>query len=144
MESLFEEIVRMQKELNKLFEEAFRKGFRALPVKERIFQPLVDIKEKDKNIVVEVDMPGVEKEDIKITALDHNLEIKAERKREAKVERKGYYREERSYTGYYRTIPLPDYAQMDKIKAEYKNGVLRLTIPKTKKLTVKPKTIRIQ
>ncbi len=95
-------------------------------------QALADISESDKEIVATVELPGVEKNDIEITATESGVDIKVEKSDERKEEdkKKGVYRLERDYAGFYRHIPLPDGVDTNNIKANYKNGVLELRIPK--------------
>ncbi len=125
---------------DELFQDFFDFGFddfeetavipRTAAVPQDYKRPVADIWETDNAIKAVIDMPGVNKEDIKINVKDDGLEIKAEKKEEKKQDKKGIYREERRYTGYYRFIPLPANAIPEKTEAEYKNGVLELTIPK--------------
>ena len=95
-------------------------------------QALSDITETDKEIIATVELPGVEKEDININATETGIEIKVEKKDEHKDEnkKKGIYKLERNYVGFYKYIALPENALIDDIKATYKNGVLELRIPK--------------
>jgi len=108
-------------------------------------QALTDIHETDKEVIATVELPGVEKKDIKINATEEGIEIKVEKKDEIKNEdkKKGLYRYERSYAGFYRYIPLPEGVDTEKINASYNNGVLELKMPKldSKK---KGKQIRIE
>lgn len=92
--------------------------------------PAIDICEKEGMIVVAADMPGVEKEDISISITGTVLEISAEKKEETKETKEGYIRRERSYRKFYRSIPLPTEVSADKVDATFKNGVLRIEMPK--------------
>jgi HSP20 family protein len=93
-------------------------------------QAIADVYETDKEIIATVDIPGVDKKDITIDATDNSLQISVEKKKEKKEDKKGVYRIERSYAGFYRSIPLPEYADKDKVGATYNNGVLEIKIPK--------------
>jgi HSP20 family protein len=96
--------------------------------------PDVDVEERGNDIVVTVDMPGVDKGDIRINVTDENvLEISAEKKVETKKEEKGYVRHERTYNRYYRAIRLPVSVDKTKAKASYKDGVLEISMPMTHK-----------
>jgi len=104
--------------------------------------PAVDIKEEDDRFIFLADIPGVDPKDIEVTAENGTLTIKGERKAESKEEREGYKRIERSYGSYYRRFSLPDSADAENIKANSKNGVLELVIPKhevgkARRITVK-------
>jgi HSP20 family protein len=92
--------------------------------------PAVDVKEEDSQFVITADIPGVDPKDIEVTAENNMLTIKGERKTESSEEKEGYKRIERSRGTFYRRFSLPDTADVDKIRADSKNGVLQLTIPK--------------
>jgi len=144
----FNEINRIRKEMNRMFKDFFERPEREListrrPLTE-LSQPLSDIQETDKNIIVNLDMPGVDKKDIILTIRDNLLEVKAERKKEEKKIKKNLYQYERSYTGFYRVLPLPSSVKPEKAKAEYKDGVLTITIPKLKKEKLKGRKIEVQ
>ena len=95
-------------------------------------RPLMDIYETDKEIVSSLELPGVAKEDIKVSAAEDGVEIKVEKKAEKKEEdpKKGFYRMERSYAGFYRYVPMPKNADLSKLDASYKEGILELRVPK--------------
>ena len=103
--------------------------------------PAVDIKEEKDKFVIHADIPGVKPEDIDISMENGVLTIKGEKKTEAKTEKEGYKRVERTYGSFYRRFSLPDSANSDAISAVSKNGVLELTIPK--KDIVQPKKISV-
>jgi HSP20 family protein len=92
--------------------------------------PAVDVKEEDTRFIITADIPGVDPKDIEVTAENNMLTIKGERKTESEEEKEGYKRIERSRGTFYRRFSLPDTADVDKIRADSKNGVLQLTIPK--------------
>ena len=92
--------------------------------------PAVDVKEEDTQFIITADIPGVDPKDIEVTAENNMLTIKGERKTESEEEKEGYKRIERSRGTFYRRFSLPDTADVDKIRADSKNGVLQLTIPK--------------
>ncbi|MFT7460467.1 MAG: HSP20 family protein [Planctomycetota bacterium] len=95
------------------------------------WKPSVDIKEEEDRYVFLADIPGVDPKDIEVTAENGILTIKGERKSETKEDREGYKRIERSSGSFYRRFSLPDTGDIENIKAESKNGVLELTVPKT-------------
>lgn len=99
----------------------------------------MDVIDKGKRMVVKMDMPGVEKEDINIKATKDMLEVSAERKEAEEEGKEDFYRKERRYTGYQRTLSLPEGAKTDQIKAKYEDGVLKIIIPKKKKAKEKQK-----
>ena len=95
-------------------------------------QPLADVYDNDKEIIVKVEVPGADKKDIIVTPVDNGIEIKVEKKSEIRKEdeKNGIYKLERSYAGFYRYFSLPSYADLDKIDANYKDGILELKIKK--------------
>ncbi|MGQ9819965.1 MAG: Hsp20/alpha crystallin family protein [Candidatus Kapaibacteriales bacterium] len=133
----FESLARRMNE----FLDEFEKGF---SISTAEFSPRVDISEDEKNIYVSVEVPGVSKEDIKVTINSDNvLVIKGEKKREFKTEAKerNYIRIERSYGSFQRSFMLPDNVKKDDIKAKYENGVLMITLEKVE--PEQPKQIEI-
>jgi HSP20 family protein len=92
--------------------------------------PLADIVDEGDRYIIEVEIPGVKKEDIEVYTYDNKLEIIAKRKLERREEREGYIKIEIGYSGFRRSFTLHEDADMDKIKAKYENGVLRIEIPK--------------
>jgi len=95
--------------------------------------PRTDIKETDKEILVSVALPGVDKNDIKLDLSEDNLAVSCERKEEKEESGKGgYYCKEQSYGKFYRSFALPAAVKTDGAKAQYKNGVLKITLPKQK------------
>lgn len=109
-------------------------------------EPLADIYETGKEVVAKIELPGINKEDISIRATDDGIEIKGEKKDEVREEdrKKGRYRLERSYSGFYRYFSLPDNADANKIDASYKDGLLEIKIPKTGKETKRIKEIKVK
>ena len=92
--------------------------------------PKVDIFDDGENFVLSAELPGVSKEDLNIDIKDNRLTIKGEKKLENKTEKEGYLRVERSYGVFERTFFLDENVDRETIKAEYKDGVLRLTLPR--------------
>jgi HSP20 family protein len=94
------------------------------------WSPLVDISEDDKEYLVKADLPEMKKEDVKVTVENGVLSISGERKSEKEEKRKKFHRIERSYGTFLRTFTLPDNADSTKIAAEFKEGVLKVHLPK--------------
>lgn len=112
------------------FLDEFEKGF---SISTTEFSPRVDISEDEKNLYVTVEVPGISKDDIKVTINDDNvLVIKGEKKREFKAEDKerNYIRVERSYGSFQRSFMLPDNVKKDNIQAKFENGVLSIVLEK--------------
>lgn len=125
----------------RLFQDAVNRLF-SEPAATRPWAPPVDVLETENELVVKADLPDVDLKDIDIQIERGTLSIKGERKFE-RVEGKGtgYHRIERSYGTFQRVFGLPDTVDPDKVKADYKSGVLTITLPK--KEVAKPKTIKI-
>jgi len=104
--------------------------------------PSVDISETDGEYQIKAEIPDVKKEDVKVTLEDGVLTIQGERKHEKEEKGKKYHRIERSYGSFVRTFSLPDVIDEEKVKAEFKEGVLNLTLPKSEK--AKPKAIDVK
>ena len=102
----------------------------------------VDVIEEKEQYILKADMPGIKKEDIKVSLEDNILTIEAERKSEAEAQDKQIHRIERSFGRYQRSLNLGTNVDAGKIKANYKDGVLELFVPKSEE--VKPKTIEVQ
>jgi HSP20 family protein len=91
--------------------------------------PTMDVQRCNGTLVVSAELPGLKKEDIKVEVTDESLTIEGERKREHKEDHEGYHRWERSCGRFYRSIALPEGAKTDQVKAELKDGVLKVSIP---------------
>jgi len=133
----FEELRRLQERMYRIFKEiepSFmeRKMLPATGGELATVEPFVDVIDKGDKVVVVADVPGVEKEDLSVNISGDRLEISAERKKEAEEKKEGYVRRERTYTSYYRSIPLPTEVDGDKADATFENGVLEISMPKVK------------
>ena len=93
------------------------------------WSPRVDIQERDGQLVVRADLPGLSKDDIKVEIKEDMLSIQGERKQEKKEEREGYFYNECSYGSFYRAVPLPEGVDASKATAEFHNGVLEIAMP---------------
>jgi HSP20 family protein len=96
---------------------------------EGLWAPPVEVRESGGNLVISAELPGLNKEDVKVEVNEDALVIRGERKREWEEERGGVHRSERSYGSFYREIPLPEGAKADQAKAQFNNGVLEVTVP---------------
>jgi HSP20 family protein len=107
-----------------------------------VWMPLTDISEDNENFYLKADLPGIKKEDVKISYTDCTISISGERSQEKETKERKFHRIERSYGKYYRSFNVPAEIKEDKIKAEFKDGQLTITIPKADE--VKPKEIDIK
>jgi len=118
---------RLMKRLTEDMDRAFATFTR--PAEVELWAPALEVKHKDGNFIVTAELPGLTKEEVKVGVMDNALVIEGERKREKEEKGEEYYRCERYYGEFYRTIPLPKGAKTDEIKAELTNGVLEVVIP---------------
>ena len=103
--------------------------------------PNADITENEERYQVMMDMPGMDKNDIKVSYHDGRVSITGERKSEEKDEKDDFIRQERYYGSFYRSFLLPEKVKEDDIKASFEDGVLKVMIPKAE--VVKPKSIKV-
>lgn len=134
----FSDMVQLRDEIGRWFEGVTE---RDRGKKSAVWAPDVDIKETDKEILIKADLPGMKLEDIDVSVDDDQLVIKGERKEEKEEKEKGYIRVERSYGSFYRSFNIGVPVKADQIKANYKDGVLDINLPKAE--AKKPKKIEI-
>jgi len=129
----------LQEQVNRLFESAFprRSDNSALTT----WTPAVDIYETENELVVKADLPEVSEKDLDVRVENNMLSIRGERKFEQKVEEENYLRVERTYGTFSRSFSLPNTISTEAIKADYKNGVLTVTLPK--RAESKPKQVKV-
>ena len=140
----YKELEEMQHRLSTLYGRApVRKDSgkeEALTVAEWV--PLVDITEDDKEYLIKAEVPEVKKEDVKVSVQDDVLTIAGERKFEKEEKDKKYHRVERAYGSFHRSFTLPDDADAQKVVAEFKDGLLKVRLPKTEQ--AKSKSIEVK
>ena len=142
MESMTEEMDRL---FGQISERMGVSGLRQKPFSgERMWTPSIDMIDKKDEILVKAEVPGMDKKDIHVSVSGDILTIKGEKKTEQEVKEENYYRCETSYGSFLRTIPLPVAVESDHIKAQYKNGILELHLPKSKEVKEKTKEIAIE
>jgi HSP20 family protein len=139
----FRELEDMSERLNRVFA---RPAARATSGKEALtvadWMPTVDISETDGEYVIKAELPEVKKEDVKVTVEDGVLTLQGERRQEKEEKGKRFHRVERSYGSFVRSFTLPESVDEAGVKAEYKDGVLSLHLPKTERM--KPKAIDVK
>ena len=130
--SPFRAMRRMADEMDRLFDD-FGSGRRWLrPWREtgaEFWAPEVEVFQKNNELTIRADLPGVKREDVTVDITDTDVTIQGERKHEKEEEREGYYRSERGYGSFCRVIPLPEGAISEQAKATFKDGVLEITMP---------------
>lgn len=139
----FKELEEMEKRLSSFFGRTpVATGDKKEAITVAEWSPLVDISEDEKEYVIKAEVPEMKKEEIKINVHDDVLAISGERKYEKEEKSKKYHRVERAYGSFLRSFVLPEDADGSKVNAEYKDGVLRVHLPKTEK--AKPKAIEVK
>lgn len=141
----FRDLVSLQDRMNRLFDESFRGVSRGAGEEDWAlggsWAPAVDIFEHEGNIVLKAELPGVDSKDVDVRVENNVLTLRGERKFDSEVKKESYHRVERAYGAFSRSFTLPTVVDTDHIKAEFKDGVLRLTLPKREE--AKPKQITI-
>ncbi len=135
--------VDMRNEFDRLFDSFFNPSYEEETALSA-FNPAVDIVEEDQAYQVHVELPGLSKDDIKLNIKDNYLSISGEKKRESKVEEKNYQRTERIFGSFQRNFRLSDSVEVDKIEAEFKDGVLNIVIPKKKESLAKQIEVKVK
>jgi HSP20 family protein len=137
------DILSMQREINRMFDTFFRGGLSdETALAPSAWSPAVDIAEHDNEYVVKMEIPGVDKGDVKITMRDGVLTVSGEKKSEKESKGSSYHRVERSYGTFERSFSLPSSVKADNIDAVFKDGILSITLPKSE--TSKPKQIEVK
>ncbi|GJQ19696.1 MAG: molecular chaperone [Bacteroidia bacterium] len=137
------ELWNIHREFDRLFDSLMRGGIQddgtfGLSM----WTPPVDIHEKEDEYVVKVELPGVKKDDVKITLESNILTIRGEKKQETEEKSENFHRMERTYGSFQRSFTLPTSVKSDKIDAGYKDGILTITLPKAEE--AKPKQIEVK
>jgi HSP20 family protein len=137
-------ITTLQDRINRLFEDAFPRSDEAEQDLVCAWRPVVDIYETDQGIVITADLPGVDKQDVSVEVKENVLTIQGERKSETQVGDDQYFRRERACGTFQRSFTLRSVIAPDLIKASFKNGVLKIHIPKPEEEKPKQVTVEIQ
>jgi HSP20 family protein len=106
-------------------------------------EPSVDLYEDQDRVVVKAELPGLSKDDIQVSIADNVLTIKGEKKKEEEDSNKDYYRSERVYGAFLRTLPLPAEVNPEKVQATFKNGVLNIRLPKSEEAKKKAINVKV-
>lgn len=136
--SPFREMETLENQIQRIFNE--------FPFRNKMsgsFTPAIDLREDEKNLYLTVELPGIEKEDVKISLHNDLLTISGERKREEKKEEENYYHLEMCYGAFNRAITLPVEVDSERIEANFKNGILKIQLPKSNPKDI-AKTIEIK
>jgi HSP20 family protein len=124
---------RMTSELDRVFEDwpSLRRRFgdQVSPTQAIGWSPKIDVFEKDDRLITRVDLPGMKKEDVTVEVADGQLALSGERERESEEKKDNFYRTEREYGSFYRSVPLPEGVKLDEVKATFADGVLEVSVP---------------
>lgn len=140
-------------EMEKRFEDFFGRPFsmfgpswlpRLRMPEMEMMHPTVDIFEEGNDVVIKAELPGMKKEDIDVQLAENVVTISGEKKKEEKVEKKNYYRVERLFGSFSRSFRLPADVQGDKVKAQFKDGMLEVRLPKTEEAKKKELKVVIE
>ncbi|MFW6233181.1 MAG: Hsp20/alpha crystallin family protein [Nanoarchaeota archaeon] len=144
-DGFFDELKRMQKSLNRFFSDFDDEGVINLrnELSGDYRKAMSDFKETENEFIINVELPGMKKEDIKLNINNDLIEIKARNKKEKEKNKNNEKFYSKSFSGFYQAINLPENADSENIKAKYENGVLKLTIPKKEKSKKDKKYIKI-
>ena len=119
----------LRRQINRVFDDAFSGG-RWPEGEGTVFAPQLDVTDTDKEVRICAELPGIEAKDLDVNVTDDTLTISGEKRSERSSDEKGRHWTECSYGSFERTVPLPAEVDGDKAKTEFKNGVLRITLPK--------------
>jgi HSP20 family protein len=138
----------LRQEMNRVFEDFSQRTalspFDAAGKSAGAFHPFVDVKEGEKDIVIQAELPGMEEKDVELLLEESSLLLKGEKKLEKEDKGEGFHYVERSFGSFQRVIPLPQRIDTAKAEARFKNGVLTVTLPKLEKAKAKGKRISIK
>jgi len=140
----FRDLLTIQDRMNRMFDDAFRTTRQSGEDDWALggtWAPPVDIYEHDGNLVLSAELPGIDPKQVDIRLENNVLTLKGDRALDTEVDRESFHRLERAYGGFARSFTLPTAVDQEKIQADYKNGVLKVTLPKREE--AKPRQIAI-
>lgn len=132
----------IRRDMDRLFGTLSRPFPALRPFESEAWLPALDVYKKDEEMVIRVDLPGMEKKDVKVKVLDDVLTIEGERKFEKQIEEENYLCREATYGEFTRRIALPNPVEEYEVKATFKNGILEIRVP-VKVETAQPKMIPV-
>ena len=138
------EFDRLRREMDRVWDSFFEGRPSRRTREEGEWLPSIDVSETKSDLVVKAELPGMEAKDIEISLNEGLLTIQGEKKQESEEKEEGYHLIERSYGSFTRSIRLPKDVQSDKINASYKNGVLKVILPKSEEAEKKEIKIKVE
>ena len=140
----FRELERVRREMDRLWDSFFEEKPTRRGEEVGEWLPSLDVAETENDIVVRAEIPGIDPKDIDISLANDLLTIKGEKKQEKEGKEENYHLIERSYGSFTRSVRLPGEVQSDKISASYKNGILKVTLPKSEEAKKKEIKIKVE
>ncbi len=140
----FRELERMRREMDRIWDSFFERRPARVEEAAAEWLPMLDVSETKNDYVVKAELPGIDPKDIDISLMDDVLTIKGEKKQEKEEKEENYHVIERCYGSFSRSVRLPGQVQSDKINATFKNGVLKVTLPKTEEAKKKEIKIKVE
>lgn len=134
----------LERDIERLFEDFWLPPFDETPGRMGSYLPPVNVREEDNQVVVSAELPGMEDKDIEVTVRKDTVRISGEKKEETEAKEEDFYHVESSYGRFDRLIDLPTEVDEDKAQAEFKNGVLRIRMPRTAESKTKTKKVPIK
>jgi HSP20 family protein len=125
---------RFSHEIDRMFDEFWYPSFFRRGRAARMWSPQVDVMEHSGELVVKADLPGIRREDLAVEVTEGMLTLRGERRQDEEREEEGFYRVERSYGSFLRTIPIPPGVDPEQVKASFRNGVLEIRMPMQKEM----------
>ncbi len=127
----FHEMESLRRQMDQLFDEF---AGMSRETSSTAWAPAIELKDENDHLVLRAEIPGVEGKDLDIQVAREAVSISGEHRYEKKTEEKGFYRSEFRYGNFQRTVPLPVPVENDKVQADFKNGILTLTLPKAEEV----------
>ena len=140
----FRDFDRMKREMDRLWNSFSEGGLRRRTDEDGVWLPSLDISETKNDLVVKAEVPGMDAKDIDISLSDGSLAIKGEKKQEREEKEENYHFIERSYGSFCRSVRLPKEVKHDKVKASFKDGVLKIVLPKSEEAKKKEIKVKVE
>ena len=132
----------MERRMEDIFGRAWMPIYRRMPqVEEDEWMPAIDVYERGDMFVVKAELPGISEDAIDVSVAEGDLMIRGEKRIETEIKEEDYYRCERTYGSFFRSVPLPANVDAEKVEASFENGVLEVTIPRMAE--AKPKKVKV-
>lgn len=126
----FHEMETLRRQMDRVFDELAQVN----PDRATVWSPAIELQDRENSLILRAEIPGVEGKDLDIQVTREGVSISGEHRYEKQTEEKGFYHSEFRYGKFQRTVQLPVPIQNDKVEAEFKNGILTLTLPKLEEL----------